>query len=240
MACRTKEDFTALATAVADSLIAKHGASKFFAGFVDDLARALAEPMKSDEVGKVRATLAGLAIDKQKAEKSGGGKGGPKGKPTAQVVARGREDLSSFGEVLDDDVAAADFNEDEDFVRLPAPLLSPTPPSHAVPAASLTLVFPRRCRCEVSCLYPHLTPSRFIVGTCLAAIHNFLPTSLGGFVSANGTPDLTDMLCTYGAGRELEVRQVTTYGAAQRGGLKFSQLLVTKVVRPYCSLCWAF
>ncbi|GAA5877364.1 hypothetical protein JCM3774_003573 [Rhodotorula dairenensis] len=116
MVCRTKEDFSALATAVADALIAKHSASKFFAGFVDDLARALADPMKSDEVGKVRATLAGIAIDKQKLEKSGGGKGGPKGKPTAQMVARGREDLSSFGEVLDDDVAAADFNEDEDFM----------------------------------------------------------------------------------------------------------------------------
>ena len=117
MTCRTKQDFTALATAVADQLILKHGASKFFGGFVDDLARALAAPMKSDEVGKVRASLAGIAIDKQKLEKAGAGVGGPKGKPTAQMVARGREDLSSFGEVLDDDVAAADFNEDEDFVR---------------------------------------------------------------------------------------------------------------------------
>ncbi|GAA5978462.1 hypothetical protein JCM10908_004363 [Rhodotorula pacifica] len=115
MACRTKEDFSALATAVADTLILKHGSSKFFAGFVDDLARALAGPMKSDEVSKVRATMAGLAMDKQKLEKSGA-KGGVKGKPTAQMVARGREDLSSFGEVLDDDVAAADFDADEDFM----------------------------------------------------------------------------------------------------------------------------
>lgn len=121
MECRTKDDFAAFASALADSLIAKHGSSKYFAGFVDDLARALAGPMKSDEVGKVRATMAGLAMDKQKLEKAGG-KTGPKGKPTAQMVARGREDLSSFGEVLDDDVAAADFNEDEDFVSAPVPL----------------------------------------------------------------------------------------------------------------------
>lgn len=121
MACRTKEDFSALATALADSLIVKHGSSKFFGGFVDDLARALVAPIKSDEVGKVRASMAGIAMDKQKLEKSGG-KVGPKGKPTAQVIARGREDLSSFGEVLDDDVAAAEFNEDEDFVRVREPV----------------------------------------------------------------------------------------------------------------------
>lgn len=116
MNCRTREDFTALASSLSDVLIQKHGGSKLFAAFVDELARALAQPLKSDEVGKVRASMATLAMDKQKGEKAGAK--GPGGKPPARMVARGREDLSSFGEVLDDEKAAADFDPDEDFVRL--------------------------------------------------------------------------------------------------------------------------
>ncbi|GJN88520.1 hypothetical protein Rhopal_001486-T1 [Rhodotorula paludigena] len=114
MNCRTREDFTALASSLSDVLIQKHGGSKLFAAFVDELARALAQPLKSDEVGKVRASMATLAMDKQKGEKAGAK--GPGGKPPARMVARGREDLSSFGEVLDDEKAAADFDPDEDFM----------------------------------------------------------------------------------------------------------------------------
>ncbi|KAL7342477.1 fructose-bisphosphate aldolase [Rhodotorula toruloides] len=117
MNCRTKEDFSALAVALSDSLIQKHAGSKLFGNFVDELARLLAAPLKSDEVGKVRASMANLAMDKQKLEKAGAKGGAVGGKPPARMVARGREDLSSFGEVLDDDVAAAQFDEDEDFVR---------------------------------------------------------------------------------------------------------------------------
>ncbi|KAK4332820.1 LOW QUALITY PROTEIN: Fructose-bisphosphate aldolase [Rhodotorula toruloides] len=118
MNCRTKEDFSALAVALSDSLIQKHAGSKLFGNFVDELARLLAAPLKSDEVGKVRASMANLAMDKQKLEKAGTKGSAPGGKPPARMVARGREDLSSFGEVLDDDVAAAQFDEDEDFTRL--------------------------------------------------------------------------------------------------------------------------
>ncbi|BGP13958.1 hypothetical protein JCM10213_005542 [Rhodosporidiobolus nylandii] len=118
MNCRTKEDFTALATAVADLLIQKHSSNKLYAGFVDELAKNLAQPMKSDEVGKVRATMASLAMDKQKQEKAGAK--GPVGRPTAKVIARGREDLSHFGEALDDDLATGEkqeaFNSDDDFM----------------------------------------------------------------------------------------------------------------------------
>ncbi|GAA5848738.1 hypothetical protein JCM8547_004613 [Rhodosporidiobolus lusitaniae] len=117
MNCRTKDDFSALASALADQLIAKHSSSKLFAGFVDELAKNLAQPMKSDEVGKVRATMASLAMDKQKAEKAGAK--GPAGKPAARMIARGKEDLSSFG-ALDDERATdgptADFNSDDDFM----------------------------------------------------------------------------------------------------------------------------
>lgn len=116
MNCRTKEDFSALAVALSDSLIQKHAGSKLYGNFVDELARLLAAPLKSDEVGKVRASMANLSMDKQKLEKAGS-KAPAGGKPPARMVARGREDLSSFGEVLDDDVAAAQFDEDEDFVR---------------------------------------------------------------------------------------------------------------------------
>ncbi|GAA6016591.1 hypothetical protein JCM10207_002852 [Rhodosporidiobolus poonsookiae] len=117
MNCRTKEDFTALATAVADLLVQKHGGSKLFGGFVDELARNLAQPLKADEVGKIRASMASLNMDKTKQEKSGAK--GPAGKPGARVIARGREDLSSFGEALDDEGATgeqASFNSDDDFM----------------------------------------------------------------------------------------------------------------------------
>ncbi|GAA6056405.1 hypothetical protein JCM3770_000686 [Rhodotorula araucariae] len=114
MECRNKEDFSALATALSDLLILKHGSSKLFGAFVDELAKGLAHTLKSDEVGKVRATMAALAMDKQKAEKAGAK--GPGGKPATRMVARGKEDLSSFGEVLDDEAAAANFDPDEDFM----------------------------------------------------------------------------------------------------------------------------
>ncbi|GAA5992033.1 hypothetical protein JCM11641_003146 [Rhodosporidiobolus odoratus] len=118
MNCRTKEDFSALASAVSDLLIQKHAGSKLFGAFVDELTRALAEPMKSDEVGKVRASMATLAMDKQKAEKAGSKVA--TGKPTAKMIARGREDLSHFGEALDDDLATGEtqqaFHSDDDFM----------------------------------------------------------------------------------------------------------------------------
>ncbi|BGP37997.1 Translation initiation factor 3 subunit J component [Rhodotorula kratochvilovae] len=114
MECRNKEDFSVLSTTLSDLLILKHGSSKLFGAFVDELAKALAQPLKSDEVGKVRATMAALSMDKQKAEKAGAKGSG--GKPTAYMVARGKEDLSSFGEVLDDEAAAANFDPDEDFM----------------------------------------------------------------------------------------------------------------------------
>ncbi|TNY18860.1 eukaryotic translation initiation factor 3 subunit J [Rhodotorula diobovata] len=114
MECRTKEDFSALATSLSDLVIQKHSSSKHYASFIDELVKALAQPLKADEVGKVRASMAQLAIDKGKAEKAN--VKGPGGKPPARMVARGREDLSSFGEVLDDDAAAANFDPDEDFM----------------------------------------------------------------------------------------------------------------------------
>ncbi|GAA6027018.1 hypothetical protein JCM8097_006043 [Rhodosporidiobolus ruineniae] len=120
MNCRTKEDFTVLATAVADLLIQKHAGNKAFGGFVDELARNLAVPLKADEIGKVRATMAGLAMDKQKAEKAGAKGAG--GKPNARVIARGKEDLASFvgEEALDDEAAtresAQKYDSDEDFM----------------------------------------------------------------------------------------------------------------------------
>lgn len=121
MNCRTKEDFSALASAVADNLIAKHGSSKLFPAFFDELAKLIAAPLKSDEVGKVRASLASLAIEKGKAEKAN--VKGPKGKPTAQMVARGREDLSQFGAALDDERATdgpvVTYDSEDDFVCLP-------------------------------------------------------------------------------------------------------------------------
>ncbi|GAA5888134.1 hypothetical protein JCM6882_000292 [Rhodosporidiobolus microsporus] len=116
MNCRTKEDFTALATAVADSLIQKHAGSKLFGSFVDELTRNLAQSLKSEEVGKIRASMAGMAMDKQKAEKAGAK--GPAGKPATRMIARGKEDLSQFGVAMDDEAAAqqpADFNSDDDF-----------------------------------------------------------------------------------------------------------------------------
>lgn len=122
MECRTKEDFSALATSLSDLVIQKHSSSKHYASFIDELVKALAQPLKADEVGKVRASMAQLAIDKGKAEKAN--VKGPGGKPPARMVARGREDLSSFGEVLDDDAAAANFDPDEDFVASPSLLVS--------------------------------------------------------------------------------------------------------------------
>jgi hypothetical protein len=149
MNCRTKEDFTALASALADNLIAKHGSNKLFPTFFDELTKLIAAPLKSEEVGKVRASLASLAIDKSKAEKAN--VKGPKGKPTAQMVARGREDLSQFGAALDDERATdgpvQTYDSDEDFVRfsvLRLSLLSSSVYSNGTNFRTL-LVVPCRC-----------------------------------------------------------------------------------------------
>ncbi|GAA5833189.1 hypothetical protein JCM11251_005170 [Rhodosporidiobolus azoricus] len=116
MNCRTKEDFTALASAVADSLIQKHAGNKLFGAFVDELTRNLGQSLKSEEVGKIRASMAGMAMEKQKQEKSSAK--GPGGKPAARMMARGKEDLSQFGVAMDDEAAQAEpasFNSDDDF-----------------------------------------------------------------------------------------------------------------------------
>lgn len=151
MECRNKDDFTALSTSLSDLLIQKHSSSKHFAAFVDELTKALAQPLKSDEVGKVRASMASLAIDKGKAEKTAASGKGLGGKAPVRMVARGKEDLSSFGEVLDDEAAAANFDPDEDFVRPSSSL------SHALSLFSLQCSLADclpscRCRCALRAL----------------------------------------------------------------------------------------
>ncbi|GAA5822907.1 hypothetical protein JCM10212_000094 [Sporobolomyces blumeae] len=120
MPCSTKDDFTALAESLAESLIDKHAASSHYAHFVEHLARQLLGPTKPEEAKKVRVAVAKVVEEKEKFAKSGGKAGlGPGGKPSlgaGKALARGKEDLSSFGEALDDEVAAADFNSDDDFM----------------------------------------------------------------------------------------------------------------------------
>ncbi|GAA5987863.1 hypothetical protein JCM5350_003175 [Sporobolomyces pararoseus] len=118
MNCSSREDFTVLAETLADNLIEKHSSSSHFAYFIEHLSRSLLGPVKPEEAKKVRVAIAKVVEEKEKAAKSGG-KGGLGGKPSlgaGKALARGREDLSSFGEALDDDVAANDFDPDDDFM----------------------------------------------------------------------------------------------------------------------------
>ncbi|GAA5944728.1 translation initiation factor eIF3 core subunit j [Sporobolomyces koalae] len=119
MNCSSKDDFTALAEALSDSLTDKHAGSSHFAYFIEHLTRTLLGPVKPEDAKKVRVAIAKVVEEKEKAAKNGGRTGGVGGKPSlgaGKALARGREDLSSFGEALDDDVAANDFDPDDDFM----------------------------------------------------------------------------------------------------------------------------
>ncbi|CEQ39918.1 SPOSA6832_01488, partial [Sporobolomyces salmonicolor] len=116
MNCKTKEDFDVLAQAVSDSLIDKHASSPHFAAFVEQLTRQLASPLRLEELKKVRVSIAKAVEEKEKAAKNAGkGAGGKAALGGGKALARGKEDLSSYGEVLDDPVAG-EFDEDEDFM----------------------------------------------------------------------------------------------------------------------------
>ncbi|GAA5839765.1 hypothetical protein JCM3766R1_004607 [Sporobolomyces carnicolor] len=118
MNCSSKDDFTVLAETLADSLMEKHASSAHFTYLIEHLSRSLLAPVKPEEAKKVRVAIAKVVEEKEKAAKSGA-KGGFGGKPSlgaGKALARGREDLSSFGEALDDDVAANDFDPDDDFM----------------------------------------------------------------------------------------------------------------------------
>lgn len=116
MNCSSKEDFTVLAEALSDSLIEKHSSSSHFPYLIEHLARSLLGPVKPEEAKKVRVAIAKVVEEKEKLAKSGNGKGGKPSLGAGKALARGKEDLSSFGEALDDDVAANDFDPDDDFV----------------------------------------------------------------------------------------------------------------------------
>ncbi|GAA6024630.1 hypothetical protein JCM11491_002882 [Sporobolomyces phaffii] len=118
MNCSSKEDFTVLAETLSDALTDKHSSSAHFAYFIEHLSRSLLATVKPEDAKKVRVAIAKVVEEKEKAAKSGG-KGGLGGKPSlgaGKALQRGREDLSSFGEALDDDVAANDFDPDDDFM----------------------------------------------------------------------------------------------------------------------------
>ncbi|GAA5900417.1 translation initiation factor eIF3 core subunit j [Sporobolomyces salmoneus] len=116
MNCSSKEDFTVLAEALSDSLIEKHSSSSHFPYLIEHLARSLLGPVKPEEAKKVRVAIAKVVEEKEKLAKSGNGKGGKPSLGAGKALARGKEDLSSFGEALDDDVAANDFDPDDDFM----------------------------------------------------------------------------------------------------------------------------
>ncbi|GAA5909497.1 hypothetical protein JCM5296_006055 [Sporobolomyces johnsonii] len=116
MNCKTKDDFDALAQSVSDALIDKHASSPHFAAFVEQLTRQLASPLRLEELKKVRVAVAKAVEEKEKAAKNAGrGAGGKAALGGGKALARGKEDLSSYGEVLDDPVAG-EFDEDEDFM----------------------------------------------------------------------------------------------------------------------------
>lgn len=124
----------------------------------------------------MRASMASLAIDKGKAEKTAASGKGLGGKAPVRMVARGKEDLSSFGEVLDDEAAAANFDPDEDFVRPSFSLARAL--SSLSSAVSLTLFPPadvdarfelcraRRC---YRCPFPRSTASESARSLCASA-----------------------------------------------------------------------
>jgi len=119
MNCSSKDDFTVLAETLSDLLIEKHSSSPHFTHFVEQFSRSLLTPVKPEDAKKVRVAIAKVVEEKEKAAKNGGKGVGIGGKPslgTGKALARGKEDLSSFGEALDDDVAANDYDPDDDFV----------------------------------------------------------------------------------------------------------------------------
>ncbi|GAA5930813.1 hypothetical protein JCM1841_000194 [Sporobolomyces salmonicolor] len=130
MNCKTKEDFDVLAQAVSDSLIDKHASSPHFAAFVEQLTRQLASPLRLEELKKVRVSIAKAVEEKEKAAKNAGkGAGGKAALGGGKALARGKEDLSSYGEVLDDPVAG-EFDEDEDFVNCSSSSSAVNPAMH--------------------------------------------------------------------------------------------------------------
>lgn len=119
MNCSSKDDFTVLAETLSDLLIEKHSSSPHFTHFVEQFSRSLLTPVKPEDAKKVRVAIAKVVEEKEKAAKNGGKGVGIGGKPslgTGKALARGKEDLSSFGEALDDDVAANDYDPDDDFM----------------------------------------------------------------------------------------------------------------------------
>ncbi|GAA5884260.1 hypothetical protein JCM16303_002429 [Sporobolomyces ruberrimus] len=119
MECSTKDDFTVLAETLSESLTDKHSTSSHFAYFIEHLSRSLLSTVKPEDAKKVRVAIAKVVEEKEKAAKSGKGGPGGGGKPSlgaGKALQRGREDLSSFGEALDDEVAANDFDPDDDFM----------------------------------------------------------------------------------------------------------------------------
>ena len=122
MNCSSKDDFTVLAETLSDLLIEKHSSSPHFTHFVEQFSRSILSPVKPEDAKKVRVAIAKVVEEKEKAAKNGGKGVGLGGKPslgTGKALARGKEDLSSFGEALDDDVAANDYDPDDDFVSDP-------------------------------------------------------------------------------------------------------------------------
>ncbi|KAI5477832.1 hypothetical protein MNV49_005916 [Pseudohyphozyma bogoriensis] len=104
MVCQNKDDFEAFSTQLASRIIASHGQHPLYALFLEQFAKALAQPLKDIEVKKVASGLTTLANEKQKAAKEATQKG-KKGKKPALGLGKApvEADTRAYEEVLDDD-----------------------------------------------------------------------------------------------------------------------------------------
>jgi len=109
---RTKEDFQNFSAKVIEYIIKRHQHKPLYASFVEQHARALAEPLKDVEVRKAASGLTTLANEKQKEQRDkASGKKKPKAAAKPGLGAAklaGKLDTSVYDEALDDFGTGAD------------------------------------------------------------------------------------------------------------------------------------
>lgn len=98
-----KEDSDRLLQSIVP-LLASHTSAPHYSLFLQDLFKALASPMSSEQIRKLSSALSALSNEKQREEKGGGKGAKKKAKPALGARVSQAADTTEYSEALDDDV----------------------------------------------------------------------------------------------------------------------------------------